>query len=122
MSWRGFLGESRSNLPLTRFVEPTDSWEILASQFRIGDLAFGRFKTPTLPGLPCLKRLVGAEDSDFRVPGPEQRARGGNCSSLISEVLTVYKFFYSDSNGRLKNGPISMRKLVSAVGIEPTTY
>ena len=41
---------------------------------------------------------------------------------LISEDLTVYNFFYSDSNGRLKNGPISLKRLVSAVGIEPTTY
>jgi hypothetical protein len=53
--------------------------------------------------------------SDPLVP---TRGPSRDCSLLIFEVLTVYKFFYSDSKGCLKNGPISFKKLVSAEGIE----
>ena len=41
---------------------------------------------------------------------------------MIFEVLTVYKIIYSDSDGRSKNGRISLKRLVSAEGIEPSTY
>ena len=41
---------------------------------------------------------------------------------LFAEVLTVYKIIYSDLNGRSKIGRICLKRLVSAVGIEPTTY
>ena len=45
-----------------------------------------------------------------------------NCYLLIFEVLTVYKFFYSAPDVRLKNPSISLKRLVSAEGIEPSTY
>lgn len=73
----------------------------------------------------CLEFSLSGSWGVFAVRTSSEEIVSGllrSCSLRISEVLTVYKFFYSRSNGRSKNGPNSLKRLVSAVGIEPSTY
>ena len=53
--------------------------------------------------------MVGERGFEPPTPGPEPGASVENCFLLMFEVLAVYKFFYSPSNGRLKNGSNLMK-------------
>jgi hypothetical protein len=99
----------------------------LEMQLKISDAGtVYNFDTTDVDGKPeaafiCLKRLVGERilTSD---PWSRTRSLRRALLLLIFQDLTVYKFFYSDSRDRLKNGSISLKDLVSAVEIEPSTY